>query len=141
MPDQQFELELDRDAAHFFAEAQHFAPQIAEQVLSSLLDNGPYWSGRSKASWVASLESPVTTEAADVPKRPGGIAEGEARERAMATLANLLTFQVGQTIYLTQGTNYLELINSGAHPGSQNVGFIEAALAQFEGLIDLQVTY
>ena len=140
MPDQTFEMQLDQFAREAAEMAAQFAPAIAEQILDEVLTTGPYWSGRSKASWTLSLDAPITIEAGDVPKKPGGISDSEARERAMATRANLTNFRIGQTIYLSQGTLYLELINSGAHPGSNNVGFVEAALAKFIGLVDMEVS-
>ena len=63
MPDTQFELALDQFLAEAMTEAEHFAPQIAEQLLVDILRGSPYWSGKSKASWVFSLNEAVVKEA------------------------------------------------------------------------------
>ena len=138
MPDTQFELELDRFAAEFAAEAEAFGPQIAEQLLLDIFQNSPYWSGRSMASWRFSLGEALVEEATDVPKKPGGISAEEAQERSLASVANLASFALGETIFLTQATAYLGLIEAGTHGSS--AGFVAAALVRYIGLIGVDVS-
>jgi hypothetical protein len=140
MPDLNFETQLDQFMNEFTEQAANFAPAIAEQLLVDILRAGPYWSGRSKASWTLSLGSPMTIEAVDVPKRAGGISEEEAEQTSLATMANLANFRLGEVIYLTQGTAYLEYIETGANQGSQHVGFVAEVLSRYEGLVSMEVS-
>ncbi len=139
MPDSNFELELDRFNAEFTAEAEAFAPQIAEQLLADILRQAhPYWSGRSMASWVVSLEEAVKQEQTHIPKKAGAISEEEARQISLNTLVNLGAFILGDTIFLTQGTEYLAWIEEGTWGSSP--GFVAAAVSRYYGLVNLEVT-
>lgn len=139
MPDRSFELELDAEFNQFYQETLHFSTNIAEQILRDILAGNPYWSGRSKASWVVSLNGPVYYIADDVAKRPGAISAEEAEQRSLATLANLDGFKVGDNINITQGNAYIALIEDGVH--GSNAGFIAAALARYEGLGNFSIFF
>jgi hypothetical protein len=139
MPDRSFELELEAEFNQFYQETLHFSTNIAEQILRDILAGNPYWSGRSKASWVVSLNGPVYYIADDVAKRAGAISEAEAELRSLATLSNLVGFQVGDNINITQGNAYIALIEDGLH--GSNPGFIAAALARYEGLGNFSIFF
>ena len=139
MTDHAFELSLDAEFNQFYQEVIYFSTNIAEQLLRDILVGNPYWSGRSKASWVVSLNGPIYYIADDVMKKPAAISEEEADARALATLANLQGFQVGDTIHITQGNMYIALIEDGVHGSS--AGFIAAAVARYQGLGNFTVSY
>lgn len=135
----QFELELDAEFNQFYQEAIFFSKEIAQQLLRDILAGNPYWSGRSKASWVVSLNGPIAYIADDIPKRPGAIAAEEADARALATLSALDSFRVGDTIHVTQGNKYIALIEDGVR--GSNAGFIAQAVARYSGLGNFTIQY
>ena len=137
---QQFFTELDNAIAEFSQQAGAFAVQIATQLFQDIVNGNPYWSGRSKASWVISLNAPIEYIADDVPKRAGGITVSEAEERALATLVNLNGFLVGQTIYITNGNPYVEYLEKGRSKQAPD-GFVALALTRYQGLGNFQVHY
>jgi len=134
-----FEMELDAEFNQYYTEVVYFSKEIAEQLLKDILAGNPYWSGRSKASWVVSLNGPVYYIADDVPKRAGAIAASEAEGRSLATLSALDSFTVGDTIHLTQGNIYIALIEDGVH--GNNAGFIANAVARYQGLGNFSIQY
>jgi len=137
-----FERELDAEVNQHYAESLLFSKEIAAQLLADILRGNPYWSGRSKASWVVSLHGPVHYIADDVAKKPGALPESEADARAMATLASLDSFKVGDTIHITQGNIYIALIEDGVHGvASGHAGFIAAAVNRYQGRGNFTITY
>lgn len=139
MPDKSFETQLDAEFNQFYQEAIFFSENIAAQLLQDILRGNPYWSGRSKASWVVSLNGPIYYIADDVQKKPGAITAEDAEQRSLATLSSLSNFKVGDTIHITQGNSYIGLIEDGSH--GSNAGFIAAAIARYEGLGNFSVSY
>lgn len=138
MPDRSFELELDAEFARFNEEVLYFSKNIAEQLLRDILAGNPYWSGRSKASWVVSLGGPVEF-IADVAKRKGAISEAVADQMALETLKSLENFQVGDNIFITQGNFYIAWIEDGTW--GSNPGFIAAAISRYSGLGNFSIIY
>lgn len=134
-----FETELDAEFNQYYQEVVYFSKEIAAQLLRDILAGNPYWSGRSKASWVVSLNGPVVYVADDVPKRPGAIAAEEAEARSLATLSALDAYKVGDTIHVTQGNKYIALIEDGVR--GSNAGFIAAAVARYTGLGNFTIQY
>ena len=139
MPDLQFFAEIDSFMAEFVAQAEAFAPNIAGQVLEEIIDTGPYWSGRSKASWVTSVGEPVFYVAEDVAKKANALSAEDAKQRSMATLANIQNAPLGQTIIIANGNPYIDAINSGHSPGYE--GWIDAAVNRFLGTLNVDVYY
>lgn len=136
---QKFERELDAEVNQHYAESLIFSREIAAQLLQDILRGNPYWSGRSKASWVVSLHGPVHYIADDVAKKPGALPESEAEARALATLSSLESFRVGDTIHITQGNMYIALIEEGVR--GTNPGFIAAAVNRYLGQGNFTITY
>jgi hypothetical protein len=134
-----FEMELDAEMNQYYQETLFFSKEIAEQLLRDILRGNPYWSGRSKASWVVSLNGPIHYVADDVPKVPGALPETEADERSLATLGALASFKVGDVIHITQGNKYIAYIEDGVRGTS--AGFIANAVARYIGLGNFTVTY
>ena len=134
-----FEAELDAEFNQYYQETMVFSKEIAAQLLRDILAGNPYWSGRSKASWVLSLNGPVYYIADDVAKVPGALPEMEADARALATLSALDSFKVGDIIHITQGNTYIAYIEDGIRGTS--AGFIAAAVARYQGLGNFTVSY
>jgi hypothetical protein len=136
---QKFEAEIDAEMNQYYQETLFFSKEIAQQLMQDILRGNPYWSGRSKASWVVSLNGPVSYVASDVAKKAGALSETEAEARSLATLASLASFQVGDTIHITQGNFYIALIEEGLHGSTP--GFIAAAVNRYMGLGNFTVNY
>ena len=147
MPDKRFEAELDQFMSEFTQEASHFAPQIAEQLLTELIDTGPYWSGKLIASWVVSLNGPVDYSEDSIPNMKGAMPREQAKQAALSTPSYVKDATVGQTIFITNGAKshndiaYTPLVNAGEFGTGNYIGWIDLALVKFQGLIDAQVHF
>lgn len=118
-----FRVKVERDAVIF-------AKRLALTVDRHLVMNTPVDTGRLRANWIPSLESPVSSTIppfAEGTKGSTGAANATGAMTAMATV--LTSFALGQRIWIVNNVEYLKYLNDGTTPTKQaSPGFVEAAV-------------
>lgn len=142
MSNDAFIQELEAFKQQIDAEAVTFVKEVTTAMLDQITDTNPLDTGKCTASWTASIGSPVYNEATDI-TRTNRITRSEAKSRSMATLdAGLAAYQLGDQIYLSNGTNYVSKLEN--EPGYVKTGdghalFVAKTQADFAPYVDSKI--
>lgn len=139
MDDPRFFAELDAVFKQFVRECETFTKDVVGEILDRITTEppigNPFDTGRSVASWTASVGSPIYNEAIDVTEN-NRISHAEGKSRSMATLSNLNSYTLGQKLYLANGTSYISELELLPGKSTQSVAFVLTAALRYSSVID-----
>ena len=137
-----FFAELDQVLQTFTGELADVAVNIAEQIISDVVDGNPVDTGRSASDWVLSLGSPILQVSEHI--HPSSkVTHAEAKQTSLATVQNIKNMKYDDVVYLANGNFYVEWLEEGNGPNGPKWynGYIRLALAKWEGIVDYTLTY
>jgi hypothetical protein len=135
--DTQFSKELNEFKQQMIQECEQFSKDITHDILEEITDKNALDTGKCTASWVASIGNAEYQEALDVTPF-SRITRGQAKERSMATLSNIESYKLGNTLYLSNGTSYVSGIEDGT-VSVKSILFVSIAANKYSEVIGWRV--
>lgn len=137
MQDAQFFKELDDFMEEVNKECAAFEVEIVGEMLSDICDVNALLTGRCTASWTASSGSPRYRDARDI-NDFNKIDRATAKERSMSTLINIRNHKLGETLYLSNGTDYVSGIEEGVN-SRKSIKFVELTSVKYSHIVQSSV--
>lgn len=139
MVDRLFIAEINNAIREVDQQLEAFATDIIADIFTDIVRGNPIDTGRSKASWVASLDTPIEYVATDVTPQ-NKISATEAEQRSLETLRNIQNYSASRQLFITNGNNYVKYLEAGRSGQAPN-GWIANVHARYQGVVDVQINF